>query len=103
MATSNWSMPAYNARFPQRRSFRSVHASPRNPVLDAIPRNLSVELEERRAALRRAGKRLFDFGLGDPREPTTPFLREALRAAVPEVSQYPSPFGTPALRRAAAA
>ena len=61
-----------------------------------------VELEERRAALRRAGKRLYDFGLGDPREPTPPFLREALRAAVPEVSQYPSPAGTPALRQAAA-
>jgi acetylornithine aminotransferase len=61
-----------------------------------------VELEERRAALRRAGQPLYDFGLGDPREPTPPFLREALRAAVPEVSQYPSPAGTPALRRAAA-
>jgi acetylornithine aminotransferase len=79
-----------------------VDSPPKNPVLDAIHRNLMVELEERRAALRRAGKRLYDFGLGDPREPTPPFLREALRAAVPEVSQYPSPAGTPALRRAAA-
>jgi acetylornithine aminotransferase len=79
-----------------------VDSPPKNPVLDAIPGNLMVELEERRAALRRAGKRLYDFGLGDPREPTPPFLREALRAAVPEVSQYPSPAGTPALRQAAA-
>jgi acetylornithine aminotransferase len=79
-----------------------MNSPPRNPVLDAVPRNLMVELEERRAALRRAGKRLFDFGLGDPREPTPSFLREALRAAVPEVSQYPSPGGTPALRQAAA-
>lgn len=61
-----------------------------------------LELEERRAALRKAGKRLFDFGLGDPREPTPAFLREALRAAVPQVSQYPSPSGTPALRQAVA-
>jgi acetylornithine aminotransferase len=61
-----------------------------------------VELDERRRALAAAGKRLFDFGLGDPKEPTPPFLREALRAAVPEVSQYPSAAGTPALRRAAA-
>jgi len=75
---------------------------PRNPVLDAIPANLMVELDERKAALRRAGRKLYDFGLGDPREPTPAFLREALRAAVPEVSQYPSPAGTPALRQAVA-
>src|SRR5512138_2323126 len=61
-----------------------------------------VELDERRRALLAQGKRLFDFGLGDPKEPTPPFLREALRAAVPEVSQYPSAVGTPALRRACA-
>jgi acetylornithine/N-succinyldiaminopimelate aminotransferase len=61
-----------------------------------------VELDERKAALRRAGRKLYDFGLGDPREPTPAFLREALRGAVPEISQYPSPLGTPALRRAAA-
>jgi succinyldiaminopimelate transaminase len=75
---------------------------PRNPALDAIPRNLMVELDEKKAALRRAGRKLHDFGLGDPKEPTPPFLREALRAAVPEVSQYPSPLGTPALRVAVA-
>src|SRR5512133_1466208 len=61
-----------------------------------------VELDERRRALALAGKRLFDFGLGDPKEPTPPFIRETLRAAVPEVSQYPSAFGTAALRAAAA-
>ncbi len=76
--------------------------APKNPALGAVRKNLMVELDERRRALARAGKRLFDFGLGDPKEPTPPFLREALRAAVPEVSQYPSAFGTPALRRAAA-
>ncbi|MGC4000531.1 MAG: succinyldiaminopimelate transaminase [Anaeromyxobacter sp.] len=75
---------------------------PKNPALGRIPKNLAVELEERRKALQAAGRRLFDFGLGDPREPTPPFLRERLRAAVPEVSQYPSAFGTPALRQAAA-
>ncbi|WP_232288288.1 succinyldiaminopimelate transaminase [Anaeromyxobacter sp. K] len=80
----------------------SVRPLPTNPVLGQIRKNLSVELDERRRALAAAGKRLFDFGLGDPKEPTPPFLREALRAAVPEVSQYPSAFGTAALRRAAA-
>lgn len=81
---------------------RSVRNAPKNPVLGQLQKNLSVEIDERRRALAAAGKRLFDFGLGDPREPTPPFIREALRAAVPEVSQYPSAFGTAALRRAAA-
>lgn len=76
--------------------------APKNPVLDQVHRALLAELDERRRALAASGKRLFDFGVGDPREPTPPFVREALRAAVPEVSQYPSPLGTPGLRRAAA-
>lgn len=75
---------------------------PKNPVLDAIQTNLMVALDERKQQLRVAGKRLFDFGLGDPKEPTPAFLRDAVRAAVPDVSQYPSPAGTPALRRACA-
>jgi acetylornithine aminotransferase len=61
-----------------------------------------VVLDERRRALAAEGKRLFDFGLGDPREPTPPFIRETLVRALPAVSQYPSAFGTAALRRAAA-
>jgi acetylornithine/N-succinyldiaminopimelate aminotransferase len=79
-----------------------VRAPPKNPVLGQLQTNLMVALDERKARLRAEGRRLFDFGLGDPREPTPPFLREALRAAVPEVSQYPSALGTPALRRAVA-
>ncbi len=79
-----------------------MRAPPANPVLGQLQKNLMVALDERKAQLRAAGRRLFDFGLGDPKEPTPPFLREALKAAVPEVSQYPSAMGTPALRRAAA-
>jgi acetylornithine aminotransferase len=81
---------------------RPVLNAPKNPALASVQKNLMVELDERRRALVQAGKRLFDFGLGDPQEPTPPFLREAVREAVPEVSQYPSAFGTAALRRAAA-
>ena len=76
--------------------------APKNPTLDAVRPNLMVELNERREALCRAGKTLHDFGVGDPREPTPELVREALRQAVPDSSQYPSPFGTPALRRACA-
>jgi acetylornithine aminotransferase len=90
----------------RRREFDIVQApvlnAPKSPVLGQIQKNLMVELDERRRALLAAGKRLFDFGLGDPKEPTPGFLKDALRSAVPDVSQYPSAFGTPALRRAAA-
>ena len=79
-----------------------VQNAPRNPALGQIQKNLMVELDERRRALVASGKRLFDFGLGDPKEPTPEFVKAALRASVPEVSQYPSAFGSPALRKAAA-
>jgi len=79
-----------------------VRNPPTNPVLGQIQKNLMVALEERKATLRAAGRTLHDFGLGDPLEPTPPFLRQALKDAVPVSSQYPSPMGTPALRRAVA-
>jgi len=76
---------------------------PKNPALAAISKGLLVALDERKRALVAEGKRLVDLGVGDPREPTPEFLREAFLAAAGPVSQYPSPFGTPALRAAAAA
>lgn len=74
-----------------------------NPELQALRPYPMVELAARKEALRAAGRRLFDFGTGDPIEPTPSFIPEALRAAVPVVSQYPSVAGTPELRAAAAA
>ena len=59
-----------------------------------------LELARRRRALEAQGVRVFDFGTGDPVEPTAPLIREALRSAVPEISQYPSVRGTPELRHA---
>ena len=76
--------------------------APRNPALAGLKRSLLVELDERRRALLEQGRRLVDLGIGDPREPTPGFLREAFLMAADPVSQYPSPYGTPALRRAAA-
>ena len=40
------------------------------------------------------------FSVGDPREETPDFIRQALRDAVPVVSSYPTVAGEPALRRA---
>jgi len=42
------------------------------------------------------------FSIGDPREETPEFIRQALRDAVPVVSSYPTVGGEPALRRACA-
>ena len=51
----------------------------------------------------RAGRDLIDFGVGDPREPTPAFIREALKEAVDERSGYPRAAGLPELRAAIAA
>jgi acetylornithine/N-succinyldiaminopimelate aminotransferase len=75
---------------------------PLNPLLPRLAAYLQEKANAQREAALRSGKPLYDFGIGDPREPTPEFIRKALRDAVPEVSQYPSISGTPALRKAAA-
>ncbi len=57
-------------------------------------------MDERRRELEEKGVRLFDFGTGDPREPTDEGIRQALIAGVPETSRYPSAAGTRKLREA---
>jgi succinyldiaminopimelate transaminase len=73
-----------------------------NPVLDALEEYPIVRIENEKAKLKAAGKTVFDFGTGDPIEPTPPFIRHALLGGVPEISQYPSVKGLPELRKAAA-
>jgi succinyldiaminopimelate transaminase len=45
---------------------------------------------------------LHDFSVGDPIEPTPPFVRKALADAIPPVSQYPTATGLRELRHAIA-
>jgi LL-diaminopimelate aminotransferase len=71
-----------------------------NPVLEGLGAYPLVRLEERRAELEEKGAKLFDFGAGDPREPTDERIRRALVKGVPEVSRYPSAQGTKGLREA---
>ncbi len=52
--------------------------------------------------MREAGQRVIDFSIGDPREPTPTFIPNALKSAVPEVSQYPTTAGIGDLREAIA-
>lgn len=73
-----------------------------NPVLEALGEYPIAEIQKVARRMRDAGERLIDFSLGDPREPTPEFIRQALRDAVPEVSQYPTVAGLAVLREAVA-
>src|SRR5579884_3214669 len=61
-----------------------------------------VRLEEERRRLLAEGREVFDFGKGDPNEPTDPLIRQALVEALPERAPYPLAQGLPELREAAA-
>jgi succinyldiaminopimelate transaminase len=73
-----------------------------NPAIFSVPPNPMERLDALREELRRAGREVFDFGIGDPREPTPAFIVKTLRDSVPAVSQYPRVAGTPELRSAVA-
>ena len=77
-------------------------AGPLHPLLTGGKDYPFVALEKRRVALAPAGVRTINFGIGDPRERTPEFIRDALRKAVPEMSNYPSTFGQAELRSACA-
>jgi acetylornithine aminotransferase len=71
-----------------------------NPILEEAREYPFARLMEIRRLREAAGARVLDFSMGDPREPTPAFLREAMKAAVPEISSYPSARGGAALRGA---
>ncbi|MGH8874673.1 MAG: aminotransferase class I/II-fold pyridoxal phosphate-dependent enzyme [Acidimicrobiia bacterium] len=73
-----------------------------NPVLERLGAYPIAKLQDKARAMRAAGEKLVDFSIGDPREPTPAFIPDALRRAVPEVSQYPTTKGLPELREAVA-
>ncbi len=73
-----------------------------NPVLEQLGSYPIAVVHERARAMRDAGRTVLDFSIGDPREPTPPFISGALKSAVPEISQYPTTAGISELRRAIA-
>jgi acetylornithine aminotransferase len=75
-------------------------APPINPLLAEGREYPFARLARMRRALLPAGVESIDFSVGDPREETPEFIREALRRAVPAVSSYPAVAGQPALRAA---
>src|SRR5215471_12797274 len=62
----------------------------------------ATALDEIKEDLARRGVEIFDFGVGDPIEPTPPFIRQALIDALDPVSQYPTVVGQRRLRAAIA-
>jgi len=76
-----------------------VHLSPGLRGTEPYP---FEELDRRKAAAVAEGRAVVDFGVGDPREETPSFIREALKDAVQPTSSYPRAAGLPELRAAIA-
>jgi acetylornithine aminotransferase len=72
-------------------------------VLTGLREYPFVRLSEAAAALAARGVEVVNFGIGEPREETPAFIREALRDAVTPLSTYPAAVGLPELREAIAA
>jgi LL-diaminopimelate aminotransferase len=62
----------------------------------------TVVLDQAKEDLARRGLPIFDFGVGDPIEPTPAFIRQALIDALDPVSQYPTIVGQRRLRQSIA-
>jgi acetylornithine aminotransferase len=80
-------------------SVRAVHVS---PVLTAQATYPFVRIEQAKREAAGRGVEIFDFGQGDPREPTDPLIRQALVDALTETRGYPKAEGLPELRAAVA-
>jgi len=77
-----------------------VRLSPTLAGLRAYPFTRLTEATRRLAA---AGVEVVDFGIGEPREETPAFIRDAVAAAIEPRSGYPLAEGLPELRAAVAA
>jgi len=72
-----------------------IHLSPGVRGVEPYP---FEELDRRVRQAVSGGRALADFGVGDPRDPTPSFIREAMTAAIGPVSSYPRAAGLPELR-----
>jgi acetylornithine aminotransferase len=73
-----------------------------SPVLEGMRTYPFVRLTEAKRQLAERGVEYVDFGMGEPREETPAFIREALAAALEPMSTYPLAEGLPELRAAIA-
>ena len=77
-----------------------THLSPAMRAVEPYP---FEELDRRKKDAFDAGRRVIDFGVGDPREETPALVRDALKEAIGPISSYPRAAGLPPLRGAIAA
>jgi acetylornithine aminotransferase len=75
---------------------------PVSPILERQTIYPFVRLNEAARRTEASGTRVIDFGMGDPREPTEPFIRDALVSGLRERMGYPAAVGLPELREAVA-
>jgi succinyldiaminopimelate transaminase len=76
-----------------------VHLSPGLRASEPYP---FEELDRRKAKALAEGRRVVDFGVGDPREETPAFIRQAVKDAIEPTTSYPRAAGLPELRGAIA-
>jgi succinyldiaminopimelate transaminase len=74
-----------------------------SPVLAQMRSYPFLRLTEAKLRIAATGIPILDFGIGEPREETPVFIREALVAALEPLSTYPLADGLPELRAAIAA
>jgi succinyldiaminopimelate transaminase len=75
---------------------------PVSPILEGQTTYPFVRLNEAARRVRERGIEVFDFGMGDPREPTDPKIRQALVDGLRDRMGYPAAVGLPELREAIA-
>ncbi len=74
-----------------------------SPILSGLKTYPFVRLTDAKRELLARGVEVVDFGIGEPREDTPPFIREAVAGALQPKSTYPLADGLPVLRAAIAA
>ena len=73
-----------------------------NPLLSQLRTYPAIAVDEAKARLEATGRRVYDFGKGDPAEPPPSFVRDALFDAVEPRLPYPRVMGSHAVRQSIA-
>ncbi len=76
---------------------------PVSPILERQTTYPFVRLNEAARRVEARGVEVIDFGMGDPREPTDPLIKQALVDGLRDRMGYPAAVGLPELREAIAA